>query len=132
MTLEKQLEQAKISLAIRPDFNLFDAFRIFDAPALGYVSISDLKSGLAGIGVYASYDELELFFTRYDKNRDGKLRYSEFCDAMCPIDAYYSTMLNRRTSNNVDMRYEPRDGCFTFATRAEFKELWRTHLNVEV
>lgn len=51
---------------------------------MGWVTISDLKSGLAEIGIYASYDEIELFFKRYDKNRDGKLRFSEFCDSMCP------------------------------------------------
>ena len=117
---------------MKPDFNLYDAFKIFDTAALGWITISDLKSGLASIGIYASYDELELFFKRYDKNRDGRLRYSEFCDCMCPLDAYYSTMANRRGSNNINLRNEPRDACFSYSTRVEFKEIWRTHLKVEV
>ena len=111
---------------------MFDAFKIFDVYAMGWVTISDLKSGLADIGIYASYDEIELFFKRYDKNRDGKLRFSEFCDSMCPIDGYYSQILNRRKSNDVNMRNEPRDACFAYSTRFEFKEIWRTHLKIEV
>lgn len=49
----------------------------------------------------ATYDEIELFVTRYDKDRDGKLRFSEFCDAMVPHDYYISLNLNRRGSNDV-------------------------------
>src|SRR6185312_3456855 len=30
ITFEKELENAKISLVSKPDFNLFDAFRVFD------------------------------------------------------------------------------------------------------
>lgn len=36
--LERELEDAKINLAIKPDFNLFDAFKIFDLNSNGYVS----------------------------------------------------------------------------------------------
>jgi hypothetical protein len=83
--------------------------------------------------VYANYDELDLFFKRYDKNRDGKLRYSEFCDAMSPLEPYYMTMLNRRPSNAIiTKREDPRDSCFNYSTRQDFKDIWKTHLNVEV
>ena len=46
ISLEKEIENAKISLAQRSDFNLFDAFRIFDVDAKGYINYSDLKDGL--------------------------------------------------------------------------------------
>lgn len=35
ITYEKDLETAKCTLAMRPDFNLFDAFKIFDVRQLG-------------------------------------------------------------------------------------------------
>lgn len=35
LSLEKEIENAKISLAQRSDFNLFDAFRIFDGSNCG-------------------------------------------------------------------------------------------------
>ena len=56
---------------MRSDFNLYDAFRMVDLNANGYVTMDELKKGLSDLGVYASYDELELFIKRYDKNRDS-------------------------------------------------------------
>lgn len=68
ISLERELEQAKVGLIQKPDFNIFDAFRIFDIDSRGWVSLTDLKLGLNEIGVYPSIDELDLFFKRYDKN----------------------------------------------------------------
>lgn len=65
------------------------------------------------IGVFADMQEIDLFFKRYDKNRDGSIRFSEFCDAIVPVDPYYGAMVNRRTSNSVYLRnYDPRDAVF--------------------
>lgn len=88
--IERELEDAKINLAIKPDFNLFDAFKIFDLNSNGYVSQGEMKNALNDLGVYASYDEIDLLFKRYDKNRDNTLKFSEFCEAMLPKDVYYS------------------------------------------
>jgi hypothetical protein len=43
--------------------------------------LGDLKLGLADIGIYPSFEELELFFKRYDINKDNRLRFNEFCNA---------------------------------------------------
>lgn len=129
------MEQAKINLAQRADFNLFDAFKIFDTHSAGYIFLGELKQGLADIGLHGvTYNELELYFKRYDRDHDGKLRFSEFCESMLPLDSYYASMLNRRSSNNVRAvpPHYARDECFTsYSTRLDFKELWRTHLRVE-
>jgi Ca2+-binding EF-hand superfamily protein len=55
---------------MKPDFNIFDAFRIFDIDSKGWVSFTDLKYGLNEIGIYPASSELELYFKRYDKNGD--------------------------------------------------------------
>jgi Ca2+-binding EF-hand superfamily protein len=88
--LERELENAKILLAQTPDFNIFDSFRIFDMDSRGWISLTDLKLGLNEIGVYPDTEELTLFFKRYDKDEDGRLRFSEFSDAFTPLDNYYS------------------------------------------
>jgi Ca2+-binding EF-hand superfamily protein len=88
-------------LVQKPDFNLFDAFRIFDIDSRGWISQTDVKYGLNDIGVFPALEELDLFFKRYDKDQDGRIRFSEFCDAFTPAENYYATLLNRRTSNNV-------------------------------
>lgn len=126
------MENAKISLIQKPDFNVFDAFRIFDIDSRGWISHSDLKLGLNEIGVYPSNEELDLYFKRYDKDVDGRIKFSEFCDSFSPIDNYYGTMLNRRTSNNTRGRYYARDDCFLGETKLEFKSIWRTHFKIEV
>lgn len=68
MNLERELENAKISLTQTPDFNIFDAFRIFDMDSRGWISLTDLKIGLNEIGIYPDTEELKLFFQRYDKD----------------------------------------------------------------
>lgn len=71
---------------MRRDFNLFDAYRIFDTRSTGQISVSDIKLALYDIGLMATYDEVELFVNRYDKDRNGRLSFSEFCDAIIPKD----------------------------------------------
>ena len=46
MFIERDTEAAKIELALRPDFNLVDAFKIFDMKSLGGISKQDLMDGL--------------------------------------------------------------------------------------
>ena len=111
------MESSKTTLATCHDFNFYDAFAIFDVSNLGWINASDIKQGLTSIGIYASYDEVDLYCKRYDTNKDGRIRYSEFSDSLCPLDSYYATMVNRRSSNHVYLRYEPKDYCFTYSTR---------------
>ena len=129
--MERDLENSKINLTKTPDFNLFDAFRIFDMDSRGWITLTDLKIGLNEIGVYPDQEELALFFKRYDKDMDNRLRFSEFSDAFSPIDSYYKQILNRRHSNDVRGRFYSRDDCFLNNTKIEFKQIWRVHLKVE-
>lgn len=114
------------------DFNVFDAFRIFDIDSRGWISQTDLKYGLNEIGVYPAAEELDLFIKRYDKDLDGRIKFSEFCDSFTPVDNYYAIILNRRTSNNARGRFYSRDDCFLSETKLEFKQVWRTHFKIEV
>ncbi len=81
------------------------------------------------MGIYASYDDIKLLFSRLDMNRDGRVRYSEFCNAIVPNDPYCASIVNRRNSNNIRGYY--RDDCFTYTTRLDFKDLMRTMISVE-
>jgi Ca2+-binding EF-hand superfamily protein len=128
--LEQELESGKINLAHKSDFNLFDAFNIFDVPRYGSISVHELQSGLNAIGVYPTYDECDLFITRYDKNGDRRLSFSEFSDAFLAHDSYYANMVNRRGSNYVP-RVIRRDDVFLPHTAHEFGSMWRTHIRVE-
>jgi len=130
---ERDLESAKLNLARRLDFNLYDAFRIFDSCNRGYITLADLRDGLAAIGVYPSTADMELYIKRYDRFGERRLRFSEFSDSFTPTtDAYASSSLARRRTNpHVPSRFSARDDCFEAGTRVELRAAWNTHFKVE-
>lgn len=44
--MERELEKAKIDLCLRTDFNLIDAFRLFDTEGKGWITPAEIKEGL--------------------------------------------------------------------------------------
>jgi Ca2+-binding EF-hand superfamily protein len=84
---ERKLEEQKINLVQHSDFNLFDAFAVFDVLSRGSITISEFYNGLLNnLDVCPSQDELDLFISRYDLDRDGKLSFTEFALAFMPRD----------------------------------------------
>jgi len=130
ISLERELESTKVAVTNKPDFNLHDAFRIFDVDYRGFISASDVREGLSAIGVFPTSDEVDLLIKRYDANRDLRLSFAEFSDAFLSSDSYYSHMLNRRPSNHKHPIYR-RDDCFYADTQVEFRNMWRVHFKVE-
>ena len=120
---EQDLENAKVSLSRERDFNLRDAFDIFDNNRSGRISTSELYSGLNSIGVYASYDEVNLFITRYDGSGDMRLDAREFESAfLAQSDSYAKNDVARRPSNYTP-RPLRRDDCFLPRTAEAFKSM---------
>ena len=128
---ENDIEREKTQLALKPDFNLTDAFKIFDVNYCGNISVTELREGLAAIGVFPTSEELDLFITRYDTTGDRRLNMREFSDAFLALDAYYAGMTERRGSNHRYPLYR-RDDCFMADTQLEFRAVWRTHFRSEV
>lgn len=128
--LERELESNKVSLALKSDFNLTDAFKIFDRDFRGSISIHDLRDGLSAIGVFPTSEEVELFVTRYDSSHDRRLSAREFEAAFLAHDHYYASMVSRRPSNYRYPLYR-RDDCFLADTSIEFRNMWRVHFKVE-
>jgi len=128
---ENDIEREKVSLGLKPDFNLTDAFKIFDVNYCGHICVTELREGLAAIGVFPTSEELDLFITRYDTSGDRRLNMREFSDAFLALDAYYANMVERRGSNHRYPLYR-RDDCFMPDTQLEFRAVWRTHFRAEV
>jgi Ca2+-binding EF-hand superfamily protein len=128
--LEQEIENAKIQLAHKPDFNIIDAFQIFDVPRYGAVDVHQLQAGLNAIGIYPSFDECDLIITRYDLTGDRRLSISEFEKMFLAHDGYYAAMVSRRGSNFVP-RVVRRDDVFLPNTAYEFQSMWRTHIRCE-
>ena len=69
MFIERDTEAAKIDLALKSDFNLVDAFKLFDIKSLGGISKQDVMDGLRHNLNFTEYnpDCIHLWFKRYDK-----------------------------------------------------------------
>lgn len=106
-------------MAHKTDFNIFDAFHIFDQNRDGYLTTYEIQTGMNSIGIYCSHDEANLFIQRYDDNGDGRLTSYEFEKAFLTHDPYYSGMVSRRPSNYRARPIRP-DDVFYPGTAYEF------------
>lgn len=131
LELEKRLERVKIDLSLRTDFNLIDAFRIFDTEGKGWISAQEIKDGLALLNIFANADDLHLYLSRYDKDDDGRLRYSEFCDSFLPNDPFNASLLAKKAPLHMYHMQLQRDKIFYAETRELFVLCWNIHLQNE-
>eukprot|EP00826_Nyctotherus_ovalis_P059091 TRINITY_DN8189_c0_g1_i13.p1 TRINITY_DN8189_c0_g1~~TRINITY_DN8189_c0_g1_i13.p1 ORF type:complete len:407 (+),score=82.48 TRINITY_DN8189_c0_g1_i13:72-1292(+) len=90
---ERRFEKAKQELATRFDFNLMDAFRVFDWTDRGYVTMGEFYDGTKDLGVAASYSEIAQLFKRLDSDADGKVRYADFRNLLMPKVREYELMV---------------------------------------
>ena len=128
VTLENDLEKAKQSLSLKADFNLIDAFKIFDKYNLGELYRQDLENGLERLHVYFQRKDVDLFLKRYDLNHDNKLRFHEFTEALLTKDKLYADHLSHKKSNYLARR--PEDA-FTTLTRYELADTLKTMIRCE-
>ena len=129
--LDREDENAKTTLAMQPDFNTYDCFRMFDIDGRGSLGVTEIRYGLADIGVNVSDEEVRLFVQKNDKDGDGKLDFREFSQAMTPSDPYFATMLQRRPSTHAPINVYKKDSIFTPSTAYTLKNTMKTFMNTE-
>ena len=129
--IENDIEAEKTRLALKADFNLIDAFKIFDQPHRGFITAHVLKEGLGAIGVYPTDNDIDLWIQRYDSSGDRRITKWEFEQAFLTQDPYYASMVTRRPSN-YKYTGKRRDDCFGADTASEFRTVWATHFKSEV
>ena len=100
MSVENQIESAKINLALKPDFNVEDAFRLFECNGRGFLDQNDLKCGLNLIGVYPTDQEVRLLMKRFDLQKQGSINFPDFFDMLVPFEKDYRTMVENRLPNS--------------------------------
>lgn len=130
ISLEKELEDAKVKLVKTSDFNLMDGFQMIDADSKGWVTAPELYDVLASYGLLVHKDDLNLFVRRYDKDSDGRLRYSDFCDAFTPKDSHYGSSLTLRKAYYFHQSYR-RYEYFIRDTRDLYMRTFKVHCVVE-
>lgn len=85
LAIEGGLEQAKKDLALRHDFTLAGAFRQFCDDSHGRINDTDLYFGLEKLGVTCDIADARLLIERYDADKDGRVGFWEFSNAILPI-----------------------------------------------
>lgn len=97
----REIETSKNNLALKHDFNLIDAFRIFDKHDLGIITISDIDETLECLGYRADREELYLLVRHYSHLQDSRLRFADFTEMLTPKHEDYSKILRNRVSLNI-------------------------------
>lgn len=103
VNLDKTLEVSKQDLALRPDFNILDFFRVFDSENKGAINFNEFEDGLKHFALYANREELHLLVRKFDKDKDGRLRFSDFAEIVTPKQSDYSNLLHNRTPFKADI-----------------------------
>mmetsp|Transcript_15556 Transcript_15556/g.2591 ORF Transcript_15556/g.2591 Transcript_15556/m.2591 type:complete len:163 (+) Transcript_15556:1084-1572(+) len=77
-------ESIRQRMSSRSSFSLYEAFQALDRDRNGFVTIDEFRDVLLANGVYADIKDLESLMEIYDKNRDGRVSYSEFVQEVTP------------------------------------------------
>ena len=129
MVAESQIEEAKVSLALRPDFNCEDAFRIFELNGRGFVDECDLKTGLNLLGIFPTDHEVRLLMKRFDLQKQGVLNFADFFDMLVPFEKEYRTLVENRCPNSCCPCRCP--DVFCYSTLCSLKNVFNLIIGLE-
>jgi hypothetical protein len=143
---ERELENAKVSLIKKSDFNLMDFFKLLDWRNQGSLSPSDI---LQSLKAYLNFSEdfsnwdsqtevnsrqqhlFYLLYRRYDTNLDSLLDFPEFCNMILPRNQELAALLANRPDYYMHRSDVPLDQYFNLDTRFEMCKLMELLLNNE-
>ncbi len=80
ITTETSCEELRKSVGKKEYFTIYEAFHSIKKNSRGWITATTFKELLNDQGVFASDEDAELLVERYDRNRNGKVSYSEFVD----------------------------------------------------
>ena len=63
---------------------MHEAFQAVDKDRNGYITFGEFQSLLELHGIFATIKDVESLMDRYDKDKDGRVSYSEFLDEVTP------------------------------------------------
>lgn len=81
---EKTIDNLKQELSKRSLFNIYDAFRTLDFNNDGQISSEELKEMFRCYGIYTCENDIYTLMERFDKDKDGTIKYAEFAKEMIP------------------------------------------------
>ena len=100
MDLENKIENLKIELSLRCDFNWEEIFRIFELEGRGFLSREDLAIGLNKFDLYPKDIDISLLLKRYDLKNEKCITYPDFFEMIVPFSKYHRLMVENRRINS--------------------------------
>ena len=94
---EIQIENQKIELSLREDFNIKDAFNFFCITKKNYITEYDLKVTLNNLGLYPNNDDITLIMKKYDISNNGLLNFIDFFDMLVPFNKEYRIRMEKKS-----------------------------------
>ena len=129
MEIETQIEEKKIELAQREDYNFEDIFRIFEIDVKGYIEPEDLKQGLQLLGLNPSDYDIRLLIKRFDLNKQGLLSYTDFFDMVVSFEKKMRNSVQIRPPNSCYPNKNPE--IFEYETLIAIKNLFKFFIECE-
>mmetsp|Transcript_7207 Transcript_7207/g.13232 ORF Transcript_7207/g.13232 Transcript_7207/m.13232 type:complete len:379 (-) Transcript_7207:37-1173(-) len=129
INLARELEEAKIELALRSDFTLEDAFGMFDLEDLGYVTTLEVEETLRSFGLSFLVDEVRLLIKHFSQHSGTRLNFEEFSQLLLPQSAEYTRIVRARLPFNAVPADRRR--VFDVETQIRLNRVLRIHLDSE-
>ena len=129
MDAEKRIEDSKMELAMRDDFNCEDAFRIFEKNNKGFLTNEDLKNGLISLDIYATDSDVRSLMKIYDLNKKGFLNYVDFFDMIIPYEKDFRNLVENKSPKSCCACKSP--DIFMFTTKLFLKNLFKDLIDYE-
>ena len=130
ISISCELEDLKTELSLKPDFNLIDAFRMFDIMDRGAVDLSSIEDFLNEFPLKIDRDQIYLLIRHYSHKQDNFLRFSDFSEIFTPSQEEYARLLKNRNAFNFS--HIQRRRVFSSDTLALFLDLLKGIVNSEI
>ena len=129
MKQENKIENLKIELSLRSDFNWEEVFRIFELEGRGFLLKEDIIKGFNKFEIYPKDIDILLLLKRYDLKKEGIISYPDFYDIIVPHSKYHRLMIENRKLKTISDEILPT--IFNLKTQNCIKNLFIGILNGE-
>ncbi len=126
---ENKIEKAKIDLSLRSDFNIEDAFKIFEKNNRNYITDDDLINGLNLLDININDKDIKLIKRRLNKKPTDDFIYTDFINLFIPYETHYKNMVENRIGSNYIP--ENKTDVFLLNTKNYFINLIKTTIECE-
>jgi Ca2+-binding EF-hand superfamily protein len=132
IAVECSLEVTKNEVALKNDFNMEDAFSIFEKYNKGYLTEFDLKDGLNGyFGLFPLLEEVSTLFKRYDTEKLGSFNYGDFFNMLAPFSQEYRKLVEDRIYPNSTLVGDPLSVSTKFSVKNLLQNLIQSEQTLE-